>query len=58
MMMLLTRRTLGPSGPVKVAKKEADAKPAAKPAAKTAAKPAAKVSDACVLYKHPGRLPC
>lgn len=28
----LTRRVLGPSGPVKVAKKEADAKPAAKPA--------------------------
>lgn len=34
----------GPSGPVKVAKKEVDAKPAAKPAAKTAAKPAAKTA--------------
>lgn len=41
---LLTRRALGPSGPVKVAKKEADQKPVAKPAVKTAAKPAAKAA--------------
>jgi hypothetical protein len=42
----LTRRALGPSGPVKLAKKEpavkAPAKPVAKPAVKPAVKPATK----------------
>jgi len=39
----LTRRAIGPSGPLKLAKKEAPVKAAAKPAAKPAAKAAAKV---------------
>jgi hypothetical protein len=44
MIGLLTRRALGPSGPLKLFKKEAPAKAAAKPATKPAAKPAAKAT--------------
>lgn len=43
-LLSLTRRASGPSGPLKLAKKEA--KPAVKPAAKPVAKPAAKATKA------------